>query len=315
MENRTVNVLFLGGAKRVSFAQKLIAAGREIGVDVNIFSYELALETPIAGIGKVIVGMKWDNPRILENLHSVVKHNDIHIILPFVDPAIGIAGRYARKYPGIFVPVVAPELAEQLFDKALAAQLFKEKGLPIPATYTGGRPRFPLIAKPRHGSASRGIIVINDVPEFRRVLKMPDYMMESYVAQRKEFTVDAYVTAAGDVICVSPRLRVEVLGGEVIKTVTMDVPDVCDLARVSIGALGLRGPVTLQFLRDTHTDELMLMEVNPRLGGGVICSIYAGANIARMILEESLGRPVAPVDEVRPGVLICRYFAETVFNA
>lgn len=81
-----------------------------------------------------------------------------------------------------------------------------------------------------------------------------------------------------------------------------------------INALMLRGAVTLQFLRDKDSERLMLMEINPRLGGGVICSIQAGADIPGMIVDEAVGKSPEPADEIKPGVLICRYFEEVVFN-
>lgn len=312
---KEINILFLGGAKRVSMARHLIEAGARKRVKVNIFSYELSLEVPIAAVGRVVVGLKWNDPGLIDNLHATVQRHAIDIMLPFVDPAIEVAGRYALRHKDVWTPVVKPAQAAELFDKGESARLFAMHNLPIPETYKGGRPHFPLIAKPRHGSASKGIMIVNNVSDFRRVMTMDDYIMETYIPKRKEYTVDAYVSQKGELLCVSPRLRVEVLGGEVTRSVTVDYPELTALATRAIKTLKLRGPVTLQFIRDTTDGSLMLMEINPRLGGGVVCSIHAGADIARLLLEEYLGEDPAPIAEVKPGVLICRYFDETVFNA
>ncbi len=314
-EKKEINILFLGGAKRVSLARKVIAAGEKLGVRVNIFSYELSPEVPVAAVGKVITGLKWSDPGLMEHLKTVVGQYGIDIMLPFVDPAIEVASLYADTYGDVWAPVVDPALADALFDKAESAKLFASKGIAIPRTYTGGRPRFPLIAKPRRGSASKGLMIINDVAEFRRVVRMSDYMMESYIPNRREYTVDAYISKHGEILCVSPRLRIEVLGGEVTRSATVDYPELKEMAVKAIGELGLRGPVTLQYMLDTDDGSLMLMEINPRLGGGVVCSIHAGADIPRLLLEDFLDMEPTPVPEIKPGVLICRYFDETVFNA
>ncbi len=314
-EKKEINILFLGGAKRVSLARKVIAAGEKLGVRVNIFSYELSPEVPVAAVGKVITGLKWSDPGLMEHLETVVGQYGIDIMLPFVDPAIEVASLYADTYGDVWAPVVDPALADALFDKAESAKLFASKGIAIPRTYTGGRPRFPLIAKPRRGSASKGLMIINDVAEFRRVVRMSDYMMESYIPNRREYTVDAYISKHGEILCVSPRLRIEVLGGEVTRSATVDYPELKEMAVKAIGELGLRGPVTLQYMLDTDDGSLMLMEINPRLGGGVVCSIHAGADIPRLLLEDFLDMEPTPVPEIKPGVLICRYFDETVFNA
>ena len=54
------------------------------------------------------------------------------------------------------------------------------------------------------------------------------------------------------------------------------------------------------------------MEINPRLGGGAVCSVHAGADIPGMILDEAMGVTChrAPY---RPGTEIARYLQEVVF--
>lgn len=310
-----VNALFLGGAKRVSFGHKLIDAGRRLGVDVKIYSYELEPEVPVALVGGVIIGRRWSAPDILEHLHQVVGAYHINVLLPFVDGAISVAGSYVANYGDVWAPVVGPGKAETLFDKILSAREFEAAGLDIPATYAGGRPVFPLIAKPRRGSASKGIEVIRGINEFRSIMKhQGEYLLQAYYPEREEFTVDCYISRRGEILCVSPRKRLEVVGGEVSRTVTVDSPEILKASVDAIERLGLRGAVTLQYLRDTSTGRLMLMEINPRLGGGVVCSIHAGADIPGMILSEALGLPLKAAADIRPGTLICRYFEEAVFS-
>ncbi|WP_298822930.1 hypothetical protein, partial [uncultured Capnocytophaga sp.] len=66
MGNKKINILFLGGAKRVSIAEEFIRAGNTLGYNVSIFSYELDENCPIAFIGKVIKGYRWNNDSIFE---------------------------------------------------------------------------------------------------------------------------------------------------------------------------------------------------------------------------------------------------------
>lgn len=313
---RRVNVLFLGGAKRVSFGRKLIEAGEKLGLEVKIYSYELEAEVPIAIIGGVIIGRKWGAPDILDHLHQVVKAYGIDILLPFVDGAISIAGAYIATYDDdVWAPVMGAGKAEILFDKALSAREFEAAGLKIPATYCGGKPVFPLIAKPRRGSASKGIKVIEVINEFRHVMKdADDYLIQTYYPQREEYTVDCYISRRGEVLCVSPRKRLEVVGGEVSRTVTVADDDILKASSEAITRLNLRGAVTLQYLRDKTDGRLMLMEINPRLGGGVVCSIHAGADIPTMILSEATGLPLRAATTIKAGTMICRYFEEAVFS-
>ncbi|MDE6126751.1 MAG: ATP-grasp domain-containing protein, partial [Muribaculaceae bacterium] len=77
---------------------------------------------------------------------------------------------------------------------------------------------------------------------------------------------------------------------------------------------GLRGPVTVQLLRDTTDGRLMLMEINPRLGGGAVCSVHAGADLPFMILSDLLGSKPEVCDGWQAGVKISRYMQEVVFR-
>ncbi len=109
-----LNILFLGGAKRVSFGRKLIAAAESRGIKLRIFSYELDPRVPIALIGDVIIGKKWNDEHVLEDLHKVVAEFNIDVMLPFVDGAVGIAASYISKYGDVWSPVVCPEMAETI---------------------------------------------------------------------------------------------------------------------------------------------------------------------------------------------------------
>ncbi len=314
MNEESLNILMLGGAKRVSLATKIAIMGFRMGLSVNLFSWELDRVVPIAQIAEIVEGAKWSDPDVLEKLHEVVTTKKIHIIIPFVDGAIGVTARYRAKYGNVWAPVGTIESVEGMFDKVVAARLFEQAGLPIPATYTPGDYKLPLIAKPRCGSASAGIIVVNDDDEMTRLIPYADdYLLQEYVENREEITVDCYVTMKGRRIAVVPRLRETVVGGEVSRTITIENNSIVELSRRVLTALDLRGAVTLQFLIDKDNDRTLLMEVNPRFGGGVVCSIHAGANMPEYMLTDCTGGDPAPCTDWRPGVEISRYMQEVVF--
>lgn len=315
MIKRKINILMLGGAKRVSLAEQLIRAGKELGVQVSIFSHELSEREPIASVGTVIVGSKYSEKGIDDEISHVIESHAIDVVLPFIDPAIELAARVSRRHPDVFIPVSSEEVARAMFDKQVAAEWFGRAGIPIPATYTAESITYPAILKPRTGSASKGIIVAHNAEELSRAPKpLGEYLIQEYIADRDEYTVDCYVgTTDGDVKCAVPRLRIATAGGEVIRTETRRIPAVMSLAERTLKELKFRGPVTLQFIYDRSNSRFLLMEVNPRLGGGVICSIMAGADIAKMIVEESEGMNATPCRVWRDGTLMTRYFREVMF--
>ncbi|MDE6287642.1 MAG: ATP-grasp domain-containing protein [Muribaculaceae bacterium] len=305
------NVLFLGGAKRVSMARLFKKAAADMGLKCNIFSYEMSTREAIACEATVIEGLRWSDPAVDGHLRGIIQKNAIKAVVPFVDGAVAVAARLADV---TFAPCCTPDKAEQMFDKVVAATLFEKVSLPKPATYVPGEPSLMLIAKPRHGSASQGIVEIRSLEQLDTILGMGDkYLIQERIDRREEYTVDCYASVAdGHVLVASPRRRLQVAGGEVTKTVTVDMPELKALSAEAITRLDLRGAVTVQFMRDLDDNRLLLMEINPRLGGGAVCSVLAGADIPSLIIHEALGMPLHS-PEVQAGVEIARYPAETVF--
>ena len=173
---KKVNVLFLGGAKRVSLAEHLIKAGKKIGLDICIFSYELDERVPLASVGTILKGKKWSDVDLFPDLHNQINKNDISIVLPFVDPAIEVAEMLKAGNSSLFVPTCGKEICHIMFDKVLSERWFVEKGLPIPPSYSlDDKLSFPVIVKPRRGSASKGILIIANAEQWDKLQNKDDY--------------------------------------------------------------------------------------------------------------------------------------------
>lgn len=307
-------ILMLGGSRRVSVAQLLKDSGKRLGCDVKIIAYELDTEVPIAIEGEVITGKSFSDPDVIEDITRVVKEHDVKIILPFINPAIEIASLCKEKINGVFVPVADFSTTSRMFDKVEAARLFKEAGFPIPRTYSVIDNEMPAIVKPRKGGSSRGIKIFHDVEDLMLLQNLDKYIIQEYIENNREYSVDCYISESGDILATVPRERLEIMGGEVTRTRTYRNTQLIDMSRKVIEHFRLTGPVTIQFLHDLDKDRFLLMEVNPRLGGGVICSIYAGAPITDYILLEAMGKKVTPSTGWEDGVLMARYQKEAIFR-
>lgn len=311
--DRSVNILFLGGAKRVAMARLFKIAAAERGLQCNIFSSEVVPNVPISCIGTVLDGLRWSDPDIYNHLLRLCDDHSIHIVIPFVDGAVAVAARLRELAPHVFAPTSSAETAEAMFDKVRAAEIFEGCGLPAPATYKGGPVGTPLIAKPRHGSASQGILLINSDAELPLAEERDKYLIQQRFDHREEISVDCYVSAlSGEALTIVPRRRLEVAGGEVVRSITIDDPAAVELVRHTLQCLGLRGAVTVQLIRDLDAGALYIMEINPRLGGGAVCAVHAGADIPGMIIDEARGI-VHAAAAYRPGTEIARYMQEVVF--
>lgn len=312
-EKQVITILLLGGSRRVSLAELFQRSGSRIGCEVRFVAYELDTDVPISLIGKVVKGLRFDDPEVVNDIVRVVEEENVNIILPIVNGAMEVASLLQQRLPGVFIPVSRFKITSRLYDKIEAAVLFAENGFPIPRTYSVIDNDMPAIAKPRKGGSSRGIRVFYDLGELMSLADLDSYLLQEYIENAREYTVDCYVDSNGKIMVTVPRERLEIMGGEVTRTVTRNIPELIEMSREVLDKLRLTGPVTIQFLYDGKTGRYLLQEVNPRLGGGVICSIYAGAPITDYILKEALGVPIQPCSDWADEVLMARYQKEAIF--
>lgn len=306
-------ILMLGGSRRVSMAQLLKESGKRLGCDVEIISYELDREVPIALEGEVIRGKSFSDPGVVDDIAGIVKERDVRIILPFINSAIEVASLCKERIPEVFVPVADFSTTSRMFDKVEAARLFKEAGFPIPRTYSVIDNEMPAIVKPRKGGSSRGIKIFHEVDDLMMLQDLDKYIIQEFIEHNHEYSIDCYVSESGEILCTVPRERLEVMGGEVTRTKTFRNDKLIEMSREVLRHFRLTGPVTIQILHDLDKDRFLLMEVNPRLGGGVICSILAGAPIPDYILLEAMHKKVTPCTDWRDGALMARYQKEVMF--
>jgi len=314
--NEVLSVLFLGGAKRVSLATYLIEEGKKRNIEVRIFSYELSGQVPIAAVGEVIIGKRWKDADLDSHLSTIIKDRNIRMILPFVDPAIEVASRLKKVHPEVFIPCSSIELCRTMFDKQLSNDWFREHGIPVPRYFRNIREiELPVICKPRTGSASKGIKIILEKEELNTLSSPENYLIQEYLSDNEEYTVDCYVDCHGRILTVVPRIRLEVAGGEVMTSRTVRDEVLIGLSKKILMADAFRGPVTIQFIRNKQTGDTYVMEINPRLGGGVIAAIAAGGNMPAFLLDECEGKQPAAVEDWRENTLMTRYFKEVIFYA
>ena len=235
-------------------------AAQERGIELRIIGYELDRLCPLGGKYEIVEGLRWSDPAVFAHLGEVVEDYEVDALIPFVDGAVGVAAEFAARHTGrtVFVPASGRELVDKMFDKVAAAELFERLGLPIPATYRDGDPCLRLIAKPRFGSASKGIVEINSLQKLYELQGVSHrYLIQERIDNREELTVDCYVCVrTGRIAGISPRVRLEVSGGEVVRTLTVDCPEAVALVRRTLEATGLRGAVTVQLIRDLTTDGI-----------------------------------------------------------
>lgn len=284
-----MNLLMLGAGKRLSLAEHFQRAAAVEGIALNLFSIELYEQVAIASVAKVFRGPCFDSTDFASFLWAVVESQSIDVVIPLMDSATVALSAVLEDLPCTCV-VSGHYWCFTMQDKALADAWFRAHDIPVPTSQW----RYPAIYKPIRGYGSRGIQIARDEYEDHWHRK-PQWYFYQPLVKGTEYTVDAYVDNHGRLISALSRQRIEVINGEVTHSRTQRHEDILDITRRILAHPGWRGPITLQFI-DTAKGPVIL-EINPRFGGGAPHSIHLGLDAPRWILREALGRCVEPVDD------------------
>jgi carbamoyl-phosphate synthase large subunit len=126
-----------------------------------------------------------------------------------------------------------------------------------------------------------------------------------------EFSIDTLSDRDGRCLNAIPRSMLESRGGESIKGTVLDDPELVELGRTVVEALGTRGPCTVQVFRDREIG-LGITDVNTRFGGAFPAPMYAarpGRTYPELIARMADGETIEPhVGDYRAGVTFTRYF-------
>jgi carbamoyl-phosphate synthase large subunit len=198
-------------------------------------------------------------------------------------------------------------------DKMLTFQTLSDKFiLPFTTEEPNKIDIFPVLAKPRFGKGSRGIVKIVDESDLRYIItKRDDLVFQEYLPGT-EYTVDVLSDLNGKPLIAVPRIRMQTKAGISTKGRVLRDPALeIDCMKIA-EYIGIRGPCCMQ-MKESAEGRLKLIEVNPRMGGGTIFTSLAGANFPALLLDMIEGRQISvpTISEIT----IIRYFEELVLRS
>lgn len=307
------------------------SAGRRVAL-LNIFRrtlHEMGLQGSILAVDSSKLSSAYhaaDRPiqvppcasaEFVPTMLDICRTNGVRLLVPTIDQELPVYAEHRARFRevGTTVAISSPETIAVGTDKDQTyAWLVRMK---FPTVRQAGvqevrsdpeRWPFPLVVKPRGGSASIGLAIVHDPIELDIATREGDFVVQT-PAGGDEYTVDVLADERGSCVGVVPRRRIEVRAGEVSKGVTARSDPIIELARCICEALpGPYGPLTIQVFMDRSTGETNVIEINPRFGGGFPLSWEAGARFPRRMIEEILGiEPRTAVDGWKDGLVMLRY--------
>lgn len=315
------NILISSAGRRVSLVRCFQNALLDIGVHGMVVSADLKPNSSACQASDAYFpAPRFTSGRFIEDMLALCQSEHIRLIIPTIDTELPYYADNVARFEaiGTAVCISSPDMIRIAGDKVDTHRWLKEHGFPTPKQGTVqdvlADPQnwpLPLIAKPRSGSSSLGLLHIDHLDHLGQLPESADSqgVLVETCAKGSEYTIDVYVDRSGKARGSVPRLRLETRGGEVSKGLTVRQPEIQQLAECIATTLpGVFGVINIQVFYDSATGELTVIEINPRFGGGYPLTHQAGAVYAQWLIEECLGLPLsAEYDTWRDGLVMLRY--------
>jgi carbamoyl-phosphate synthase large subunit len=221
----------------------------------------------------------------------------VDVVLPTVDAELQPLARAREEFAAAGVALLlAPAAAlDVILDKLTLAEHCAGV-VRVPRTELFGPSldpagwTYPVVVKPRRGSGSRGVVIVDSAAELAALDRSPRLIVQEFLPG-EEYSVDVLADAAGQVIASVPRLRARVDSGVSVGGRTVHDAEIEWFGRAVAQATGVTYVANVQ-CRRTAEGIPALLEVNPRMPGTLGLTIASGVDMPRLALAALLGQPV-----------------------
>lgn len=227
------------------------------------------------------------DPDFVSAVQDLVTKLKIDFVVPAHDEALF---RLAGRIDGAIVAGPLPDLGDLLKLKSTTIAKLRPV-VPTPQIYAPGEETFPVFCKPDRGQGSRGIKIVNDPDELRRMRAADGNLIVQELLTGEEVTIDCFSDPSSRVLFAGARSRVRTTGGISVRSRLVGDAELPNLASRISGELQLTGAWFFQMKRGA--DGLYkLLEVANRIAGSSGFQRVRGINLMDAWLHQLSGQAV-----------------------
>lgn len=293
-----MKILFTSIGRRVELVQAFYKAAENMGIDLQIIGADITLSAPaLQFCDKIKIVCKIRDINYIPQLIEICQEEKVDCLIPTIDTDLLLLAENKERFEAIGTKVLISKIEKVKLcrDKNLTSEYFSSLGLksPLPINSVekyeealqNGSVSFPAFIKPKDGSSSINAYKTENLDDLKLYAdKIGDYIIQPFISG-KEYTIDIFCDYEGNPVYITPRERMAVRAGEVLKTkIVQDEVMIAEM-KTLIADYKPCGQITVQLIRDENTGENYYIEINPRFGGGAPLSIKAGADSAAAILK------------------------------
>ena len=318
------NILILNAGTRDTLIQDFLKTVNDQCSIIVTDNYELA--PTVYETQKQYVTKRWDEEGYWDDIIDICKTENVGLVLTLVDPELELLAERKKIFEdmGILVNVANVETVRDTFDKYKTISYVMQHGYNYIKSYIDYDSAkeaidnkeivFPLITKPRKGSGSAGIELVNNTIRLKQICdENEDVLIQEFV-KGQEIGVDVFVDLiTGEVVSIFAKKKLKMRAGETDKSVSFKDNSLFSLISSFAREFGLKGVNDIDvFERD---GKYYISEVNPRFGGGYVHAYAAGVDFPKMLLNNMNGiTNKNSIGEYREDLYMMKYFAIKVIG-
>lgn len=315
---REIHILVTGVGRRVELMQAFRQAALKLNINLKLYGADMTGTAPALAYcdyTRKVCAMK--DSQYISQLVDICVRDKIDLLMPTIDTDLLVLSQNVEKFEciGTKVLISKPDKILICRDKNNTGCFFEFCGLNAPKTYNDYKKylgAYPCFIKPKDGSSSVNAFKVEDEEELAVYAgQIADYIIQPFVSGR-EFTIDIFCDFEGNPIYITPRERLQVRAGEVLKTQICNDDVMIEESKRIIDKFKPCGPMTVQLIQDKNTGVNYYIEINPRYGGGAPLSMKAGARSAEALLQLIMGEEVKYQEKISSNGAVYSRFDQSV---
>lgn len=312
---KKINILFISAGRRIELLRSFRNAYTKLDLKGHIIALDIDPLAPTLQIAdRYYIVPKVTSKAFIQKLAGITTFEQVDLIFPLIDPDISVlsANRSMLEATGARVVVVSQEAAAKTADKWLTYKFLHNLEICTPQSWIPKEVRnadfkYPVVIKPRFGSAGKNAFKVCNEREFSFFMDyVPDPIVQEYLPG-PEITNDVICDFDGNILAVVSRHRIEVRWGEVAKGITIYNSSIIDDCVKIAKDLKAVGPITVQCILKNGIPHFT--EINARFGGGAPLGIAAGVDSPRWLLSKAAGIEfeIPPLGSYKVGLSMTRF--------
>lgn len=313
-----MKILFTSVGRRVELMQAFHNAEKKLDVELTIIGADITDTAPALFFcdEKKIVP-RISSSEYIPQLLRICEEETVECLIPTIDTELLVLAGHKKDFESIGTKVLVSEIEKIRVcrDKRCTSDYFISLGLKSPASvdsvekYGYG---FPAFIKPKDGSSSIDAYKVYNMKDLQVYgAKIGDFIIQPYISGR-EYTIDIFCDYEGNPVYITPRERLAVRAGEVLKTQIRQDEKMIEEMQALISDFKPCGQITVQLIREEATGEDYYIEINPRFGGGAPLSMKAGADSAEAVIRMMNGEKLAYVPKAASNGAVYSRFDQSI---